>query len=164
MTAVQKYELLESYSGFEVRMFAPCVVADVVVSGDLSSAGNQGFRPLFNYISSNNIAMTAPVVEEEIGASEWRVSFVMPDGSDINALPTPKGSPVVLRELPAHRAAALRFSGLTSEAVMRKQEAKLRGMLSAKGLVPVGTARIARFDPPWKLPFIRHNEVIIPIA
>lgn len=163
MTAVQKYDVHETHDGFEVRDFAPCVVADVIVKGGISSAGSQGFRPLFNYISKNQIAMTAPVIEEEIGASEWRVSFVMPEGSKIDQLPTPEGSPVHLRELPAHRAAVLSFSGRTSENTVLKQELKLLEMLEAKGITPVGKARIARFDPPWKPPFMRHNEMIIPI-
>ena len=163
MTAVQKYDVHENHDGFEVRDFAPCVVADVIVKGGISSAGSQGFRPLFNYISKNQIAMTAPVIEEEIGTSEWRVSFVMPEGSRIDDLPTSEGSPVRLRELPAHRAAVLRFSGRTSENAVLKQELKLLEMLEAKGITSVGKARIARFDPPWKPPFMRHNEMIIPI-
>ena len=163
MTAVQKYDVHENHDGFEVRDFAPCVVADVIVKGGISSAGSQGFRPLFNYISKNQIAMTAPVIEEEIGASEWLVSFVMPEGSKIDQLPTPEASPVHLRELPAHRAAVLSFSGRTSENTVLKQELKLLEMLEAKGITSVGKARIARFDPPWKPPFMRHNEIIISI-
>ena len=163
MTAHQKFEVLHKFDGFEVREFAPCVVADVVVSGDISSAGNQGFRPLFNYISQNQISMTAPVLEEELVSKEWRISFVMPDGSDISTLPTPSGSPVALRELPAHRAAVLRFSGRTTPKAALERELELQKLLVSHGLRANGKARIARFDPPWKPPFARHNEVIIPI-
>ena len=163
MTAQQKFEVRQKYDGFEVREFAACVVADVEVSGDVSSAGSQAFRPLFNYISSNQIAMTAPVIEEELITEKWRVSFVMPEGSKISDLPHPVGLPVVLRELPSHRAAALRFSGRTSQKIVLEQEAKLLELVKAQGLKVTGKARIARFDPPWKPPFARHNEVILPI-
>ena len=35
----------------------------------------------------------------------------MPEGSELSGLPTPRGSPLTLRELPKHRAAVLAFSG-----------------------------------------------------
>ena len=163
MTAHQKFDLTEKFEGFEIRNFLPCVVADVIVSGDASTAGNQGFRPLFNYISSNKISMTAPVLEEEIDPETWRVSFVMPHGSKIEDLPTLQGSTVTLRELASHRAAALRFSGRTTQKAVLDHEAQLIKLMQTHGFIATGKARIARFDPPWKPPFARHNEVIIPI-
>lgn len=164
MTAHQKFEVVQRLDGFEVRDFAPCVVADVVVSGDVSSAGNRGFGSLFNYISQNQISMTAPVLEEELESRQWRISFVMPEGSDISTLPHPAGSPVVLRELPAHRAAVLGFNGRTTPKAILERELQLQKLLLSHALQAKGKARIARFDPPWKPPFARHNEVIIPIA
>ena len=107
--------------------------------------------------------MTAPVLEEELDAKQWRISFLMPEGSDIATLPNPVGSPVVLRELAAHRAAVLRFSGRTTQKAVLERELELQKLLQTHGLHPNGKARIARFDPPWKPPFARHNEVIIPI-
>jgi len=163
MTESQKFELIKRYEGFEIRNFLPCIVADVVTEGDVATAGSQGFRPLFNYISANQISMTAPVLEEELDSKQWRVSFVMPSGSRFEDLPNPSGLPVKLRELPAHRAAALRFSGRMTPKSASTHEAKLRELLTARGFRANGKARIARFDPPWKPPFARHNEVIIPI-
>ena len=163
MTAHQKFDLIEKFETFEILNFSSCVVADVIVSGDVSSAGSQGFRPLFNYISSNQISMTAPVLEEEISSEKWRVSFVMPHGSKSEDLPAPQDSVVTLRELPSHRAAVLRFHGRTTQKIVLEQEAKLLKLLSTHGFTVAGKARIARFDPPWMPPFARHNEVIIPI-
>ena len=164
MTEYQKFDLTEKFEGFEIRNFLPCVVADVVVSGNVSTAGNQGFRPLFNYISSNQISMTAPVLEEEIAPEQWRVSFVMPHGAKFEELPVPEGSQVTLRELPSHRAAVLRFSGRTTQKSVLDHEAQLLALLHTHRFVATGKARVARFDPPWKPPFARHNEVIIPIS
>jgi len=31
------------------------------------------------------------------------------------------------------------------------------------GYTPVGPARTAMYDPPWTIPFLRRNEVVIPI-
>ena len=107
--------------------------------------------------------MTAPVLEEEVAVNQWRVSFVMPADAKLEDLPNPTGSPVVLREIPAHRAAVLRFSGRTTPQTIQEKEARLRQLIAAQGFKATGKSRIARFDPPWKPPFARHNEVIIPI-
>lgn len=60
------YTVEKTDGDFEVRHYAPQVVAETVVDGTLEEAGNKAFRPLFNYISGANrsqgkIAMTAPV-------------------------------------------------------------------------------------------------------
>ena len=33
----------------------------------------------------------------------------------------------------------------------------------AEGLVPEGAVYFARYDPPWKHPFLRHNEALVRI-
>ena len=163
MTAHQQFVVIEKYKDFEIHEFLPCLVADVTVTGDISSSATQGFRSLFNYISQNKISMTAPVLEEELSADRWRISFVMPEGSSLSGLPTPLGSPVTLRELPKHRAAVLAFTGRATEKAILHAESRLRELMQLHGLKATGKVRIARFDPPWKPPFIRHNEVILPL-
>lgn len=107
--------------------------------------------------------MTAPVIEEEIESDQWRISFVMPAETRLIDLPNPHQSPVMLREIPSHRAAVLAFRGRTTPNNVREQELRLLLLLKQQGVKVTGNARIARYDPPWKPPFARHNEVIIPI-
>ncbi|MEM6839298.1 MAG: heme-binding protein, partial [Cyanobacteria bacterium P01_C01_bin.120] len=45
----------------EVKQYPAYRAATVQVTGNLAEAPSQGFSPLFNHISSNDIAMTAPV-------------------------------------------------------------------------------------------------------
>lgn len=163
MTEQQKFRVINQFEGFEIREFDSCVVADVSVNGDIDSASSQGFRPLFNYISKNQISMTAPVLEEELAAENWRISFVMPDGSQLSDLPHPVDSPVTLREVPAHLAAALIFRGRTTEKAILQAELRLNTLIKSHGFKVNGKVRIARFDPPWKPPLFRHNEVILPV-
>ena len=138
-------------------------MADVIVDASYSNAGSIGFRPLVSYISENSIAMTAPVLQEQLHTESWVVSFVMPDGMELRDLPIPKNQRVTLRTIHQHTAAALGFSGMTSEAKIHEKEAELCSALTNANLKPTGPMRIARFDPPWKPGFLRHNEVIIPI-
>ena len=138
-------------------------MADVIVNSDYGNAANLGFRPLVTYISQNNIAMTAPVLQEENHKGSWTVSFVMPADAKLVNLPLPKSSSVTLRTIPEHTAAALSFRGFTSEATITKREAELREALKLSEIKASGPMRIARFDPPWKPAFARHNEVVIPV-
>jgi hypothetical protein len=42
--------------------------------------------------------------------------------------------------------------------------AELRKAVEEAGLEIVGEPRFARFDPPWIPWFLRHNEVVLPVA
>ena len=163
MTEQQKFTVIRRIGPIEIRKYEPCVIADVEVRADFTRAGNIGFGPLVSYISQNNIAMTAPVLLEPTPSQSWIVSFVMPAGASLDRLPVPAGSRVTLREEPEHTAAALRFSGFTSEEKVSTKEKELRAAIAAAGLTATGAVRIARFDPPWKPGFLRHNEVVLPV-
>jgi hypothetical protein len=66
-----KYKVLDQEAGFELRQYAPLIVAETWVDGDMDAASNKGFRVIADYIFGNNkapqstqsskIAMTAPV-------------------------------------------------------------------------------------------------------
>ena len=163
MTERQKYDLVKRIDMIEIRRYHPCVMADVIVDASYSNAANLGFRPLVTYISENQIAMTAPVLQEQLHTNSWVVSFVMPDGMELRDLPIPRNQKVSLRHINTHTAAVLSFSGMTSESKLHEKEAELRTAMANVDLKPTGPVRIARFDPPWKPGFMRHNEVIIPI-
>lgn len=54
MTEQQEYRVLEAHGDIELREYAPCVVADVVVPGSTEQAASAAFRPLFQCISGDN--------------------------------------------------------------------------------------------------------------
>jgi len=182
MTEEQKYKVERKFPKFEVRRYEACVFADVTVSGDFESAGSVGFRPLIGYISGNNkpnskIAMTAPVVQEPVSkiamtspvlqqrsGQENIISFVMPAGMTLEALPIPSSSKVSLREVPEQLVAVSRFSGRWTMATYVKHVAELESSITETGFTSNGPPRFARFDPPWTPWFMRRNEIQIPIA
>lgn len=163
MTERQKFDLVRKIDGIEIRKYHPCVMADVVVNSEYERAGNIGFRPLVSYISQNSIAMTAPVVQEQSTDNSWVVSFVMPAEMQINQMPLPKDAKVKLRESKEYYAAAISFRGFTTWTKITQKERELRAVLERKKISIVGSMQVARFDPPWKPGFARHNEVILPI-
>ena len=182
MTEEQKYTVEQKFPKFEVRQYEACVFADVTVTGDFESAGSAGFRPLIGYISGNNkpnskIAMTAPVVQEPVlkidmtspvlqqsSGQENIISFVMPSGMTLDALPIPTNSKVLLREVPEQLLAVSRFSGRWTVATYLKHVAELENNIAESGFKSNGPPRFARFDPPWTPWFMRRNEIQIPIA
>jgi hypothetical protein len=165
MTERQKFDFVKKIprSKVEIRRYHPCVIADVLVEAPYSQAASLGFRPLVTYISQNNIAMTAPVLQESTDSSSWIISFVMPEGMTVADLPNPQSSKVTLRTLAEQLAAVLPFTGITTTSKIQEKESELRLALTNESLTPIGTLRIARFDPPWKPGFLRYNEVILDI-
>ena len=62
------YTVVQQLEGFEIREYPPFTVAEVVVSGEASEAGNRAFPILAGYIFGKNkgdrkIEMTAPVTQ-----------------------------------------------------------------------------------------------------
>ena len=69
-----KYEVVTADAQFEVRHYAPILIAETIVEGDMDAASSKGFRLIADFIFGNNqqadsdkkakIAMTAPVTVE----------------------------------------------------------------------------------------------------
>lgn len=76
-------------------------------------------------------------------------------------MPSPINNEVKLKELPASRIAVLRFSGLAGEEKTASKTQELLEWLKSKNIMPIGTPELARYNPPWTLPFLRRNEVMV---
>jgi hypothetical protein len=173
MTQRQEFRLLETYKDFELREYLPCVLAEVRVSANYSSASSAAFSHLFKYISKGNraqeaISMTAPVIAAQRGDSagdnEWFVSFVMPSGSRFGHLPQPNDPQVILRELDTEVCVAKSFSGRATDELSKKKAAELRSAAAKANLKLSDETRICRFDAPFKPGFLHYNEIVIPIS
>lgn len=108
------------------------------------------------------IAMTAPVTQTS-DDGQWRVRFLMPAGRTLADLPVPAGD-VRLVEVPAQRVAAIRFSGGWTDTAFARAEATLDAWLAAEGLAAAGPPTYAYYNDPFTPPFLRRNEVIVPIG
>ena len=182
-TEEPKYSVLEKEPPFEVRSYAPMIVAEVQVEGDLDEASSQGFRLIAAYIFGQNkvnekIAMTAPVtVEDQVAksakiamtvpvgieskAGKWSVSFVMPAEYTMESIPKPINPLVELRQIPAVKKAVISFTGFYNQQKVAEKTLELEQWMKARNLQGVGTPHFARYNPPWTLPFMRRNEIMI---
>jgi len=172
MTKKQEFKVLQTYEDFELREYLPCVIAEVRVSGQYSTASSSAFSSLFNYISAGNqlsqkIAMTAPVIaaqsKDNADPSKWYVSFVMPSGSTFGTMPQPNDSQVTLRELDTQTCVAKSFRGRATDELSQKMAQVLRASASKVNIALSDETRICRFDPPFKPGFLQYNEIVIPI-
>ena len=172
MTKQQEFRVLHTYEDFELREYLPCVIAEVKVSANYSTATSSAFSSLFNYISQGNessqkIAMTAPVITaqkaDRSDSAGWYVSFVMPSGSAFDHMPHPNDSEVRLRELDTETCVAKSFRGTATDELSRKKVQELRASASKANIALSDETRICRFDPPFKPGFLQYNEIVIPI-
>jgi len=158
------FTLISKEGDFELRDYAPYIVAEVVIEGDRDSAASAGFRVLAGYIfggntSQSKIAMTAPVTQTGSGSS-WVIRFMMPQNYTIETLPKPDDERIHLKQIAGRRVAVLQFSGLWTEGNLDTHRAELAAILAKKSLKPKGTSSYAFYDPPWKPFFWRRNEIL----
>ena len=160
---VYQVEMAWEAEQIEIRAYAPRVMA--VTGMDEDSDG--GFRVLAGYIFGGNaeeekIAMTAPVQQSMAGEKE--MAFMIPAEYALEDLPEPEDERVSFREAPAYTAAVIQFSGLASADKADEHWQQLRRFLSAEGIEITGEPTLNQYNPPWTLPFMRRNEVIVPVA
>ena len=147
----------------EIRRYAPRVMAVTTMQGN----DDDGFRVLAGYIFGGNsteqkIAMTAPVQQSMAGESE--MAFMIPAEYALEDLPTPDDERVAFEEAPAYTAAIIQFSGWASADKADKHWQRLRQFLIAEEINITGEPTLNQYNPPWTLPFLRRNEIIVPVA
>ena len=188
-TEEPKFSIIEKSEPFELRNYAPQLIAEVKVEGDLDAASSQGFRLIAAFIFGQNqvsekISMTAPVgieatqstkiamtvpvgieasKDSATGVNQWIFSFVMPSEYTMATLPKPLNPLVTIRELPAQKRAAIIFSGFNSEAKVLEKTKALEEWIKSKQWQVIGSPQFARYNPPWSLPFMRRNEILITV-
>lgn len=173
----------------EVRRYGDRLAAETTVAGeDGARARNEAFALLAGYIFGENrpraeVAMTVPVAVERDGgggiattapaaapvatdvAAPGRLvmRFFMPAGYTRATLPEPADPRVRIVDAPGDTVAVLRFAGSTGRAAVAAREAELRRALADSAWRPRGPAVAWFYDPPWTIPFLRRNEVVVPV-
>mgnify|MGYP006096273969 CR=1 FL=1 len=178
---IPNYEVLLTDQNIEIRRYQPMIIAEVEIKGDRKDAINRGFRLLANYIFGNNtvqksIAMTAPVqqqenkkiamtapVQQQSNGDSWKVSFVMPSEYNMDNLPKPNNARVSINEISAKKFAVIKFSGFNTNNNVATHEKQLMSYAESNQLKITGSPKYAFYNPPWTLPFMRRNEVMVNI-
>ncbi len=176
------YKVDAKDGAIEIRSYGPMIAAETQVEGERKEAINEGFRLIAGYIFGKNkpqekIAMTAPVeqqgsrkiamtapVEQQGQENSWTVRFIMPKSWTIETLPVPSDPRVKLEPLPARRLLVVTFSGLARSDSIKERTEELRQYAAKHSLRTVGEPVLAFYNPPWTLPMLRRNEIMLELA
>ncbi|MEM6662547.1 MAG: heme-binding protein [Pseudomonadota bacterium] len=172
------FETVMADAPFEIRSYPPLILAKTA----MDDTSNSAFRRLFRYISGANggereIAMTAPVLVRSPDADgdkiamtapvlrtgDGEMAFILPKEFTADTAPLPTDPSVELDIIPERKVAVIRFNGRADDALFAEHRAKLNDWMQAKGLVAVGPPEQAQYNPPWTIPAMRRNEVLVPI-
>jgi len=167
-TPLQPYQKIGSKGDLEFRYYPASVMA-TVYNPDTTYRGSssQNFRVLARYIFGGNeksqkIAMTAPV-HMNAGKDGTSMSFVMPDGYDLNNLPAPSTSSIKIHKSEEEYVAVIRFGGYASDKKIAEKQKELYDLLSREGIETLNNFRFLGYNAPWDFLF-RRNEVIVGIS
>ena len=173
-----EFTAISKEAPFELRSYPELVV----VKTAMNDGTRGGFGRLFDYISGANggkrkiamtapvletekgteIAMTAPVLRNQTGAGQ-EMAFILPKEFTTETAPVPTDPAVILDVIAPRSVAVISFSGVARDDDVAEARRKLEAWIAAKGLTATGPAELAQYNPPWTVPAMRRNEVLIPI-
>lgn len=187
-TPEPNWSSLKTDGDIEIRAYDPMIVAEVTITGERGDAINEGFRILAGYIFGGNsgqqpiemtapvtqqadiaegqkIAMTAPVTQGAGNSqNEWKVRFIMPGEYTLSSLPKPDDARIKFIEIPAYKAAVIRFSGFNTDSNLTSHKAELMKWIEDNKITTDGEPVYAFYNPPWTPPFMKRNEVMMKIV
>ncbi|XP_039013028.1 heme-binding-like protein At3g10130, chloroplastic [Hibiscus syriacus] len=185
-----KYEVVQSTADYEIRKYPPSVAAQVTYDPS-QFKGNKdgGFTLLANYIGAlgnpqnskpEKIAMTAPVITKSSDSEKIAMTApVVTKGDDNNTVtmqfllpatyknaeeaPKPLDERVVIKEEGERKYAVVKFAGVATDKVVEEKVENLKKSLERDGYKVTGDHLLARYNPPWTIPALRTNEVMLPV-
>ena len=162
-----KYRLIHDYHDFEIRLYNEVIQARVTRELGDKSSSSTNFGIIAGYIFGNNqsnqkITMTSPV-EMWNDESTTNMAFTMPSEYSFTNLPEPNNKNINLVKIPERLVAVKKFSGFYGSKKVKKIAVKLGQSLMKRNLQSNGSYILAVYDPPTTLPFLRRNEILMPI-
>ena len=87
----------------------------------------------------------------------------MPSKYIIDFLHEPNNDRVRLTKILSKKFIVITFSGTNSSENLAEHEKQLMSYIEAKQFKIIGSPKYTFFSPPWSLPFMRRNEVMLEI-
>ena len=158
------YKVIKKEGDIEIREYGSYIVAKTSISKHANNDNNM-FRTLASYIFGGNkrnesIPMTAPVTTFSDDLN-YNMLFYMLDVDDVNQLPEHNGQNIMFEKFYLGKCVAISFSWSTSESRIEYYSSKLSDFIEKNNLKTKSSFMINRYDPPWRLPFLRRNEIIV---
>ena len=103
-----------------------------------------------------------PVRRQKV-QENWQISFVMPSEYNIETLPNPANKNINLKAVSDRKYIVINFSGGNSDQNIKLHEKKVKRYISENEIQILSAPIYAFYNPPWTLPFLRHNEIMMEI-
>lgn len=178
-----RFTLVESKTGYNIREYGSYIIAETDVTGNYSDASSKGFRIIADYIFGNNtsrssitmtapvleskssekISMTVPVIDTEKDENTRTISFVLPSEYTLETLPMPNNPQVKITQVPPRKVAVLSFTWYPTAERVEEKKNELLSLLAKDGLEVAGEIQVARYNPPFSMPLMLRNEIIIAV-
>ena len=165
---IAPYEVLEKEAALELRHYERLVLVTTAMPSGMNDQSDP-FYKLFEYISGENestkeITMTAPVFLDQTDEATDFMSFVLPENFSIETAPLPQNPAVNLKEIVNYTVAVITFSGTFNQDNINAHKIALEEWIAGKGFEIKGAAKAAGYNPPFTIPALRRNEVLIPVV
>ena len=154
-----------------VKQYPAYRAATVQVAGRLADAPSQGFSPLFNHISSNDISMTAPVETryppatlqpQAVTEGQATVSFLY---RSLDIVPQEIAQDVQVEDIPPMLVVSLgRRGGYGYDNYADGIEQLQAWLAEHPEYAVAGSPRRLFYDGPFVPDFLKRNDIQIPIT
>lgn len=176
------YKTVYTDRSFEIRQYSSYIVAEVSFDKNEQEQSTKAFKVLARYIFGNNtlkesIRMTAPVIEKKSqnipmttpvnilnSNNKYTMHFVMPKKYSLQNLPSPKDEKIILKKINSKLVAVLSYTWSNSEQKKNNNKEKLFKWIKENNYNVVGDPSFASYNPPWTIPFLKRNEVVIEVS
>ena len=164
---IAPYTVLKKEDDLELRHYERMVLVSTPMPRGMEDQKTP-FTKLFDYISGKNrnareIQMTAPVFLNQADQKTEAMSFVLPARFTIEEAPQPQDTAVALETITDYTVAAITFSGLLNQDNINHHQAILEQWIKRNDYLKMGQAKAAGYNPPFTIPALRRNEVLIPV-
>lgn len=181
------YDLVINEEHVQLRHYHSYHVARVRVESDEDDQNREtAYMRLLNYMLGRNsrqetIEAMVPIIQEDVAArmtalmrlanhqedehiTAFEVSMILPPYLNSESAPLPLDPEIQVQKVNPHLTAAVKFAGLCGSKKQIRLSKYLRLWLHDKGYTPVSAPRLAKYNPPLTLPFMRRNELLIDVV
>lgn len=181
------FDLVIDEGHVQLRHYCSYHIAKIRVESNEEDQNREtAYMRLLNYVLGRNsrsevIEAMSPLIQEDVAARRTalmslqkneidphlcavEVSMILPRDLTLETVPAPLDSEIEILKVRPHLTAALRFAGLCGKQKQHRLSKYLRLWLHEKGLLPTSAPRLAKYNHPFTLPFLRRNEIHIDVV
>lgn len=163
---IAPYTVIKQDAPYEIRHYEQLIL----VTTDMNGLDQQRspFSKLFDYISGKNqleqkIQMTAPVFMDQSDQTSETMSFVLPKDFAVEDAPLPQDASIRIENLTDYTVATITFDGRLTQDNIQQHIKLLKTWIKKHNLKIIGGVKAAGYNPPFTIPSLRRNEILIPV-